>query len=130
MNYYRVKVKCGHVGRNNYIPKSFYLKAEDGEEAALKARRIPRVKHDKKSAVLEVKKISKEEFQEGLRININDPYLRVTSIQEQRVLCPDLEEEIIREETETTYKKSQIRRHLIEKAKRQEWKNLRNYTTE
>ena len=88
MKYYRVKVKCGHVKRNNYIPKTFYIKAEDGKEAAAKARKIPRVKHDKKFAILSVEKITKDEYLEGIRINKEDPYLMVTSVQEAKDNVP------------------------------------------
>ena len=130
MKYYRVKVRCGHVRRNNYIPKTFYIKAEDGKEAASKARKIPRVKHDKKFAILEVSKITKDEYLEGIRINKEDPFLKATSVQEQRVLCPNLNEEIMREEEAITYKKSQVRRHLVENVRIKEWQNRRNYTIE
>ena len=36
--YYKVYAKCGHVGRNSYILKWFYVKAESGSEAAKKVR--------------------------------------------------------------------------------------------
>ena len=130
MNYYKVKAKCGHVGRNNYIPKTFYIKAEDGKEAAANARKIPRVKHDKKSAIIEVKRISKDEYLGGLRVNNEDPYLRAKSMQEQRILCPDLQEEIVREEEVITYKRSQVRRHLVENVRVKEWQNQKNYRIE
>ena len=130
MKYYKVKVKCGHVKRNNYIPKTFYIKADDGKEAATKARKIPRVKHDKKFAILNVEKITKEEYLEGIRVNKEDPFLKATNVQEQRVMCPNIEEEIVREEEETTYKKTQVRRHLIESAKIKEWQRQRNYGIE
>lgn len=130
MNYYRVKAKCGHVGRNNYIPKTFYIKAEDGKEAASKVRKIPRVKHGKKFAVLETKKITKEEYLEGIRINKEDLFLKVACVQQQRVLCPNLEEEIIKEEETATYKKSQLRRHLVENVRIKEWQSRKNYIIE
>ena len=50
--FYRVKAKCGHVGRNNYIVKNFYVVASSGKEAAHKVRYFPRVKHDRKDAYL------------------------------------------------------------------------------
>ena len=130
MKYYRVKAKCGHVGRNNYIPKTFYIKAEGGKEAASKVRKIPRVKHGKKFAVLETKKITKEEYLEGIRINKEDPFLKVTCVQQQRVLCPNLEEEIMKEEETATYKKSQVRRHLVENVRIKEWQSRKNYIIE
>ena len=130
MKYYRVKARCGHVGRHNYIPKTFYVKADNGKEAAAKTRKIPRVQHDKKEAILEVSKITKEEFLEGLKKNDKDPFLKAINVQEQRVMCPNLEEEIIREEEVQTYKKSQARRHLIENERIREWQNQKNYIIE
>ena len=58
MNYYKVDAKCGHVRRGHYIVKAFYIKADNGKEAAAKVRMLPRVKHDWKDAINEVKKIS------------------------------------------------------------------------
>lgn len=55
MNYYKVRAKCGHVGRNNYIIKPFFVKANDGKEAAKIVRNTPRVKHDHKYAIIDVK---------------------------------------------------------------------------
>lgn len=34
MRYFKVEAKCGHVRRNNYILKEFYVKAESKKEAA------------------------------------------------------------------------------------------------
>ena len=36
--YYKVLAKCGHVGRNNYIEKDFFIKANSGKEAAYRVR--------------------------------------------------------------------------------------------
>lgn len=55
--FYEVKACCGHVGRGRYIVKSFYLCAESGKEAASIVRREPRVKHDWKYAIAEVRSI-------------------------------------------------------------------------
>ena len=56
--FYKVTAKCGHVGRNNYIEKDFFVKADSGRDAALIVRCKPRVKHDRKDAILSVKRES------------------------------------------------------------------------
>ena len=84
--YYLVSCKCGHVGRDKYIPINFAVIAENGEEAAYIARYIPRVKHDHKDAILDVRCITLEEFLEIKEINDNDPYLKCHSRQEQNLI--------------------------------------------
>lgn len=84
--FYRVKAKCGHVGRNNYIVKNFYVVASSGKEAARKVRYFPRVKHDRKDAILSVELISQDEFNSGIEINRDDAYFKVTNSSEQRLL--------------------------------------------
>lgn len=105
-NYYKVKCKCGHVGRSHYIAIDFPVTASSGKEAAEIARRIPRCKHHHKDCVLEVTKISYEEYICIYKDNNEDPYLKCGSIQEQRDIdisdrlveetCP---EQIIREDS-------------------------------
>ena len=84
--YYEVIAKCGHVGRKNYIPVKFAVIAESGKEAAKKVRQFPRVKHDHKDAILDVRCITLEEFLEIKEINENDPYLKCHSRQEQNLI--------------------------------------------
>ena len=84
--YYMVIAKCGHVGRKNYIPVKFAVVAESGKEAAKKVRQFPRVKHDHKDAILDVRCITLEEFLEIIEINGNDPYLKCHSRQEQNLI--------------------------------------------
>ena len=81
--YYEVIAKCGHVGRKNYIPVKFAVIAESGKEAAKKVRQFPRVKHDHKDAILNVRCITLEEFLKIKESNDNDPYLKCHSRQEQ-----------------------------------------------
>lgn len=82
--FYKVICMCGHVGRNNYIPIPFAIQAKDGKEASKIARKRPRVKHDRKDAILSCTELSQEQYQELLCLNYNDPYLRCQNIQEQR----------------------------------------------
>ena len=84
--YYMVIAKCGHVGRKNYIPVKFAVVAESGKEAAKKVRQFPRVKHDHKDAILDVRCITLEEFLEIIEINGTDPYLKCHSRQEQNLI--------------------------------------------
>lgn len=86
MNYYKVVAKCGHVGRGHYIIKDFFIKAEDGKEAAYIVRFRPRVKHHWKDAIITVTLISKEEFIRGRELQKKDLYFNVTNSSEQRLL--------------------------------------------
>ena len=86
MNKYEVKCKCGHVWKHNYIAISFPIFANHGKEAASKARKIPRVKHNHKDAILSVKKITDEEFMYLVNNNREDLYLRCQSKQEQSLI--------------------------------------------
>lgn len=96
MNYYKVGVKCGHVGRKCYINKYLYIKAESGKDAALKARNTPRVKHDWKNAINSVELISKNEYLSGLVQQSQDLYFSVTNSSEQRLLGAVDDEQVIR----------------------------------
>lgn len=125
MKYYEVKAKCGHVGRNNYIVKEFYTRAENGREAASKIRRAPRVKHDHKDAIISVEEISCSEFYEGIKKNENDNFFKIHSSSEQRLLCTFQEGEIIRENLDDnikTKKKKHIKQRLIELQIIKEWR--------
>ena len=84
--YYTVIAKCGHVGRKNYIPIKFAVVAESGKEAAKKVRQFPRVKHNHKDAILDVRCITLEEFLEIKEINDNDPYLKCHSRKQQNLI--------------------------------------------
>lgn len=85
--YFKVVTKCGHVGRRFYVPVQFAVIAESGKEAAKIARQYPRVKHQHKDAILQVKEISYEEFLSIKEVNNNDMYLHCHSRQEQNSLC-------------------------------------------
>lgn len=88
--YYIVDAVCGHVGKNNGIIKSYAVHADDGKQAAAKARQIPRVKHDYKYAIRNVREVSFSEFILQIMINDKDPYLHVRNRQEQRLFCESL----------------------------------------
>ena len=95
--YYKVLAKCGHVGRNNYIEKEFFIKANSAKEAAYRVRWMPRVKHDRKDAILNVEEISCEQYKLGRASIRSDLFFSVTNSTEQRLLCAVDNSEIKRE---------------------------------
>ena len=103
--YYKVLAKCGHVGRNNYIIKCFYVKANDGEEAAKIVRQKPRVKHHHKDAIRDVIAIELEEYLTGLKIMEADMYFKVKNSSDQRLYNCVKQEDIYPEEDKKKYKK-------------------------
>ena len=104
--YYRVQAKCGHVGRNHYILKWFYVKAFNGKEAAKRVRQKPRVKHDHKDAIQQVFEITLDEYLVGLKSQLADKYFQCSSRQEQETSKCVMLEDIIDEIPESkSYKK-------------------------
>ena len=97
MKYYIVTAKCGHVGRNKYILIEFPVIAENGEDAARKARMIPRVKHDHKDAIRMVKQVDYDSYCKRWLINASDDYLKCKCKQEQK-LIQDLGSRILMED--------------------------------
>lgn len=57
--YFIVDAICGHVGRNNGIVKSFPVAAENAKHAAAVTRKFPRVKHDYKYVIQNVREVRK-----------------------------------------------------------------------
>ena len=96
MKYYIVTTKCGHVGKNKYIVVDFPVLAENGKDAARKAREIPRVKHHHKDAILNVREVSLEEYNQYEEKKNNDDYLKCSSRQEQNMI-KNISERIIYE---------------------------------
>ena len=84
MKVFKVTAKCGHVGRNYYVIKSFPVQASDGKEAARIARNIPRVKHHHKDAIINVEEITLAEYYALMHKNDSDPYFSCQNVQDQR----------------------------------------------
>lgn len=82
--FFKVQAKCGHVGRHNYVVKSFYVKAKSGKDAAKQIRYAPRVKHNHKDAIIEVKEIDHEEYIAGVIQMQNDEYFNVYNSSDQK----------------------------------------------
>lgn len=83
--YYAVTCKCGHVGRNKYIPITFGIIADSKKKAAEIARNLPRCKHHHKDCVQEVIEIDIIKYKEIRERNNVDSYLNSSCIQEQRM---------------------------------------------
>ena len=113
MENYLVRAQFGHVGRNNYIIKTIPVFAENGKEAAFKVRWMGRVKHDRKDAIIDVRKATFEEYLEQKETNRNDPYFSVHSKQEQMVLCTNISDQIISYDTENKNEKKKNRLNRI-----------------
>jgi len=95
MECYSVKAMFGHVGRSNGIIKEVAVLAENGKEAANKVRWMSRVKHNRKDAIQDCKKISWEEYVAIKERTANDPFFKCHSKQEQDLLCGDMTSQII-----------------------------------
>lgn len=86
--YYIVKAKCGHVGRDRYIPIDFPIRAKSKKDAAAIVRRKARVKKNHKDAVLSVVEVDKKTFDDQQFCNEQDPYLNVRSKHDQnKIMC-------------------------------------------
>lgn len=83
IKYFKVVAKCGHVGRNNYIPIVFAVMAKTRKEASSLVRLMPRVKHHQKDAILECSEVAYEDFIVIKDSNDKDEYLKCKNIQEQ-----------------------------------------------
>lgn len=94
-HFFKVIAKCGHVGRQYYIPIAFPVAAENGKEAAAKVREFPRVKHHKKDAIISCDEITYKDYKELKKINSKDPYLKCHRKAEQK-LIPGFEERIVK----------------------------------
>jgi hypothetical protein len=84
MNYYIVTAKCGHVGNGRYILIDFAIRANTIHEATALARTLPRVKHDRKDAIVEAKEVTEETYEEAYARNAKDPYLLCRNSQDSR----------------------------------------------
>lgn len=82
--FFEVQAKCGHVGRGHFFKGTFYINAHSASEAAAVVRNMPRVKHDRKDAIISVNEISKRQFEKGREERSENPYYSCVNVQEQR----------------------------------------------
>jgi len=83
LKFFEVTAKCGHVGAGRYYAGKFYVRAENKREAGVKVRLMPRVKHDKKHAIISVDEIGYDEYMAGVAAYRAHPYFRCRSAFEQ-----------------------------------------------
>ncbi len=118
--FFKVVAKCGHVGRYNYIIKSFFVKAKTAKEAAFKIRNAPRVKHHHKDAIRSVEEINYEEYVKGVIEMEEDKYFHIHNSSDQKRLQI---EGVIREDEnfmQNMYDKKENIRYKIKKEKLKE----------
>ncbi len=115
MKYFMVTAKCGHVGKNNYYKGTLFLKAENRKDAAKVARECPRVKHDKKDAILDVREIDSLFFEIGRELNHSIHYYTCESVQEQRQYYFEIEKNVFVEESVYEEPKKHSKRHSLRK---------------
>lgn len=119
--YYIVMVKCGHVGRDKFMPIRFAIKARNKKEAAALAREKPRVKRGHKDAILSVEEVDKTKYLSQIFYNRCDPYLSVCSKHEQNKIMPlivdrleeDMHHKRIIKETKKTNVKHKLKKNFI-----------------
>ena len=121
--YYAVHCRCGHVGPNSYVEIVFAIIAGSGKEAAAKARRFARVKHNKKNAIIDCYEITREEYDAIIETNKNDPYLKCKNIQEQR-LIEGFESRVLKEPEKLSLRKNKKERKDFIKFKLKKQKQL------
>jgi len=98
MKYFIVQAKCGHVGRNRYIPIDFPVVATSASEAAQIVRMFPRVKHNHSDAILWAREVSEEKYQKQSDINNKDPYLHIKSKYQQKCIEGLIESRLVSDE--------------------------------
>jgi hypothetical protein len=94
MGFFEVTAKCGHVGRRRYYRGLFYVRAENGREAAAFVRMSPRVKHDRKDAIIAVAKVDYAVFKKGYAAHRQNPYFGCHSKQEMNLILAKIVEDI------------------------------------
>lgn len=79
MKYYKVTAKCGHVGKGMFCLKHFYVKSKSKNEARKLVRTKPRVKKGLRNCIVDVHRISHDEYVAGRKEWHEDPYFRCRS---------------------------------------------------
>ncbi|MBN3489918.1 leucine-rich repeat domain-containing protein [Acholeplasma equirhinis] len=102
INYYLVTVKCGHVGRDKYMPITFPVMAHDRKQASDIARVFPRVKKDHPDVVISAELVTEEQYYKQVEENNKDPYLHIKRKMDQKKIMDLIEHRLV---LETNYKR-------------------------
>ena len=97
--YYKVTAKCGHVGKGNYVPINFAVKADTASEASQIVKRFPRVKKQLWDSIIACVRISKKEYKRLRKINSEDPYLNCRCAKDH-YMVPNEAERIVKSQKE------------------------------
>lgn len=129
MGYYIVTAKCGHVGRDRFIPIAFAVMAASGAEAAALTRTMPRVKHHHRDAILSVEKTDWFAYAEQRFINSFDPYLLCGNKREQRQEAEAIDHRVETEPVEEKRRMKTVSEKAVYDGKRR-IRNVRRYARE
>lgn len=124
---FKVVVKCGHVGKNRYYPGVFVVKALTASEAASKARNLPRVKHEAKHAILDVKEIDYKEVERIFKKREKEIYFHINNAKQRKILNPLIQRLVVKEE-KPHYKNQEKKYSDKNDKKGNVIKNLKKYT--
>lgn len=69
MKYYKIEVKCGHVGAGHYRLLTFFIEAKDYKHAMTQILDMPSVKHDSNTAIHSLKPIKYEDYLKGREVS-------------------------------------------------------------
>ena len=81
--YFKVIAKCGHVGKGNYVPVAFAVRAENRSDASQKAMTFPRVKKHLKDVIISCEEIDRDSYKELIQANREFKYLQCTCKRQQ-----------------------------------------------
>lgn len=95
--YFLVTAKCGHVGRHRYMPITFAIKANTRKEASDIVKNKPRVKRHHKDVILNNERVSYERYVEQIKVNYNDPYLKIKRKGEQNKIIDSIVHRLVPE---------------------------------
>lgn len=119
---FAVLARCGHCGNGYYIPILFTVYCNDLKTAIEIVKSLPRVKRDKKDAIMEAFEISRLECLFLKAINDLDPYLKgyfdkdSKEIQSRRIINRDVnlynDEKFLIKEASEFSEKFVLQRHL------------------
>lgn len=122
--YFAVTCKCGHVSRKYYMPITFGIVAKNRKEASRIARKLPRVKHNHKYAIIDNKEISFIEYKRINEQNKYDPYLNVQSNYQQKEIMDSIEGRLVLEDK---YKSKHSKNEVKPKVRYHKKEKIRNY---
>lgn len=82
--YFKVTAKCGHVGKGNYVPVAFAVKAESRSVASQKVMTYHRVKKQLNDAIIFCEEIDRDYYKELMQANKEFKYLHCKCKRQQR----------------------------------------------